>query len=494
MANFDEGGVFYSDQQFVSAGAVHDEAPTLTPQQAIVKFGEFLRTFQVDNKSSVFPYSDQLSRNTGLLRVDLAHLSHPVYGIPDLAAALVENANEYLPLFEQAAALEARRIQAFEADGQEPAPKEVQILLFKSGRAGAGLSMRDVKPELYVSKLVIVPCIVTAASRPSHKATHVSIQCRSCKHTLRLPCRPGMGGVALPRKCQGSAAGPSLGVAADQCGLDPYAILSDRVECQDQQNLKLQERPEDVPAGDLPRSMLGVVERALVGCLTPGTRVAAVGILSIFAQKEGAGGAGGREAVAVRQPYLRIVGFQEDVLRGDGSRVPTFSAEEEASFREFAASPLCQQRLFEAMAPAIYGHEDIKKALACLLFGGARKKLPDGTRRRGDVNVLLLGDPSTAKSQFLKFVSRAAPVAVYTSGKGSSAAGLTASVIRDARSREFYLEGGAMVLADGGVVCIDEFDKMRAEDRVAIHEAMEQQTISIAKAGITTMLRSRTAV
>lgn len=155
--------------------------------------------------------------------------------------------------------------------------------------------------------------------------------------------------------------------------------------------------------------------------------------------------------------------------------------------------PKIYEKISQSVASSIYGSADIKKAVACLLFGGSPKRLPDGMRLRGDINVLLLGDPSTAKSQFLKFVERVAPISVYTSGKGSSAAGLTASIIKDP-SGEFQLEGGAMVLADGGVVCIDEFDKMRPQDRVAIHEAMEQQTISIAKAGITTILNSRTSV
>lgn len=215
-----------------------------------------------------------------------------------------------------------------------------------------------------------------------------------------------------------------------------------------------------------------------------------MGVFSTYQSKsKGSQGA----AVAIRTPYLRAVGIQTDVdhtAKGGAH----FSEEEEQEFLELSRRPDLYERFAECIAPSIYGNKDIKKAIACLLMGGSKKILPDGMKLRGDINVLLLGDPGTAKSQLLKFVEKTAPIAIYTSGKGSSAAGLTASVQRDQNSREFYLEGGAMVLADGGVVCIDEFDKMRDEDRVAIHEAMEQQTISIAKAGITTILNARTSV
>merc|ERR1719354_1533365 len=194
-------------------------------------------------------------------------------------------------------------------------------------------------------------------------------------------------------------------------------------------------------------------------------------------------------------PYLRVVGLQvETEGSGRSSSNMAFTQEDEEAFRRLAAKPGVHEAISKSIAPSIFGSADIKKAIACLLFGGSRKKLPDGLIRRGDINVLLLGDPGTAKSQLLKFVERVSPVSVYTSGKGSSAAGLTASVMRDPATKGFVVEGGAMVLADGGVVCIDEFDKMRQDDRVAIHEAMEQQTISIAKAGITTTLNSRCSV
>ncbi|MCO5575327.1 hypothetical protein L7F22_029127 [Adiantum nelumboides] len=309
--------------------------------------------------------------------------------------------------------------------------------------------------------------------------------CKNCKSVKLVPCKPGLGGAIMPRSCD-HVAQPG----EEPCPVDPWVIIPDKSKYVDQQTLKLQENPEDVPTGEMPRNMLLSADRNLVQTVVPGSRVTVMGIYSIFQSGSSSLQKG---AVAVRQPYIRVVGI-EQATESSARGISSFTADEELEFKEFARRPDAYQALCALIAPSIFGHEDVKKAVACLLFGGSRKKLPDAVRLRGDINVLLLGDPSTAKSQFLKFVEKTAPIAVYTSGKGSSAAGLTASVIRDASTREFYLEGGAMVLADGGVVCIDEFDKMRPEDRVAIHEAMEQQTISIAKAGITTVLNSRTSV
>jgi DNA replication licensing factor MCM5 len=259
----------------------------------------------------------------------------------------------------------------------------------------------------------------------------------------------------------------------------------------DQQVIKLQEAPDQVPVGELPRHVLISADRYLTNRVVPGSRCTVMGIFSIYQNKASKNSSTGG-AVAIRTPYLRAVGIQTntDQIKGYIS----YTEEEEQEFLEMSRRPDLYSIMADCIAPSIYGNRDIKKAILCLLLGGSKKILPDGMKLRGDINVLLLGDPGTAKSQLLKFVEKAAPISIYTSGKGSSAAGLTASVQRDQSTREFYLEGGAMVLADGGVVCIDEFDKMRDEDRVAIHEAMEQQTISIAKAGITTILNARTSV
>eukprot|EP00878_Enallax_costatus_P039247 GHUV01044817.1.p1 GENE.GHUV01044817.1~~GHUV01044817.1.p1 ORF type:complete len:595 (+),score=224.38 GHUV01044817.1:62-1846(+) len=316
-----------------------------------------------------------------------------------------------------------------------------------------------------------------------HKASYLTVQCKECRSMQVCPCKPGLGGALLPRRCE--TVDP---VTGSMCPQNSWVVLGERSSYVDQQTLKLQERPEDIPTGELPRTLLMVVDRHLVGRVTPGSRLVITGI---YCTHRSSAMDKGPSNMTLQMPYLRVVDLQEE---SEAHADDTFSNAERAIFRDMSRDPDIIQKVAQSIAPKIKGQDDIKMAIACLLFGGARKIMPDGTARRGDINVLLLGDPSVGKSQFLKFVSKVAPICVYTSGKGSSAAGLTAAVVQDANTREFYLEGGAMVLADGGVVCIDEFDKMRPEDRVAIHEAMEQQTISIAKAGITTVLKSRTSV
>ena len=358
-----------------------------------------------------------------------------------------------------------------------------QLLLHSSA---SHISIRDLNAT-NISHLVRIPGIVIGASTISSKATIIHIRCKNCDHSENIQVEGGFSGLSLPRTC-GRRKQPE-DAPGEQCPLDPYVVSHERCQFVDQQVLKLQEAPDQVPVGELPRHVLISADRYLANRVVPGSRCTVMGIFSIYQAKGGKKDA----AVALRNPYLRSVGITTDLDHtAKGSTI--FTEEEEQEFLELSRRPDLYDALARSIAPSIYGNLDIKKAIVCLLMGGSKKILPDGMKLRGDINVLLLGDPGTAKSQLLKFTEKVAPTAIYTSGKGSSAAGLTASVQRDHTTREFYLEGGAMVLADGGVVCIDEFDKMRDEDRVAIHEAMEQQTISIAKAGITTILNSRTSV
>lgn len=359
-----------------------------------------------------------------------------------------------------------------------------QLLLHSSA---THISIRDLNAT-NISHLVRIPGIVIGASTVSSKATTVHIRCKSCDHADNIRVDGGFSGLTLPRRC-GRKRDPGDHEPGDQCPLDPYVVAHEKSQFVDQQVLKLQEAPDQVPVGELPRHVSISADRYLANRVVPGSRCTVMGIFSIY-QKGGKKDGG---AVAIRTPYLRAVGIATDLDHtAKGSYL--FTEEEEQEFLQLSRRPDLYDALARSIAPSIYGNLDIKKSIVCLLMGGSKKILPDGMKLRGDINVLLLGDPGTAKSQLLKFTEKVSPIAIYTSGKGSSAAGLTASVQRDPATREFYLEGGAMVLADGGVVCIDEFDKMRDEDRVAIHEAMEQQTISIAKAGITTILNSRTSV
>jgi DNA replication licensing factor MCM5 len=257
----------------------------------------------------------------------------------------------------------------------------IQVMIISDQQPTA---VRSLKAS-HMSKIAMVSGLIVASSRVQAKATSMTIKCRKCGNQHTLHVKPGFGGADLPPFCHGGQ---------NKCGQNPYQILPDQSEFIDQQILKLQETPESVPTGELPRHIQLVVDRYLVGRAVPGTRVTMLGIYSIYKatgrmQQAGSG-------VALRYPYLRVLGVRID-NEGSGRVNQTFTEEEVQEFTEISRLPDLYNLIVKSIAPAIFGHEDVKRTIACQLFGGCRKVLPDGMKLRGDINVLLLGDPGTAK-------------------------------------------------------------------------------------------------
>ena len=268
-------------------------------------------------------------------------------------------------------------------------------------------------------------------------------------------------------------------------GKGPFDFIQEESTFIDSQELRMQERPEDLPPGQLPRTLnVKLVGTEIVDVARPGDHVSVVGIVRALAPT--------LPRVGKLRTFILHVDANSIEVLGKEPEVALPSPEEEEKILELAKDPWIHRKLMNSIAPSIYGYEHIKEAIMYLLFGGVPKTLPD-IMIRGELNALLIGDPGTAKSQLLQYVARVAPRGLYTSGRGTTAAGLTAAVIRE-RGGGMTLEAGALVLADKGIACIDEMDKMRPEDRVAIHEAMEQHTVSVAKGGIVATLNARTAI
>ena len=325
----------------------------------------------------------------------------------------------------------------------------------------------------HIGKLVMIEGIVVRSTPVRPMVMQAAFRCKRCGEITRVE-ETGQF-LRAPFVCSN----PSCRAKG------PFDFIQEESTFVDSQDLRVQERPEDLPPGQLPRALnVKLVGSEIVDVARPGDHVSIVGIV---------------RAVAPTLP--RVGKLRTFILHLDANSIEVLgkepetvlpSPEEEQKILELAKDPWIHRKIINSLAPSIYGYDHVKEAIMYLLFGGVPKTLPDVTIR-GEMNVLLIGDPGTAKSQLLQYVARVAPRGLYTSGRGTTAAGLTAAVIRE-KGGGMTLEAGALVLADKGIACIDEMDKMRPEDRVAIHEAMEQHTVSVAKGGIVATLNARTAI
>jgi len=430
------------------------EEVEIDPQQS---FEDFLKQDKYRER-----ISQMVVTNSNSLLVDFEDLL--VFDIK-LAERLKEKPDEYLNHVNRAA------YSQLEIEDSEYASKlEEAIVRFRNLPETTQLRLLG---AANIGKLVMVEGIIVRASPVQPQVLRAAFKCKRCETTSYIDQSGPF--LKAPLRCENPTC-QSTG---------SFEFLQEGSTFIDYQQIRIQERPEDLPPGQLPRTLnVKLTSRDLVDEARPGDHVAVIGIVRA-------------EAPVLPTPgKLRVFRLHVDAnfidVESKGPEAALISPEEEKEILELSQDPWIHRNIIRSIAPSIYGHETIKEAITYLIFGGVPKHLAD-ISIRGEMNVLLVGDPGTAKSQLLQYVSAIAPRGLYTSGRGTTAAGLTAAVLRE-RGGGMTLEAGALVLADKGVACIDEIDKMRPEDRVAIHEVMEQHTVSVAKGGIVATLNARTAI
>ena len=352
------------------------------------------------------------------------------------------------------------------------APKRAKVR-FTSLTESQEILIRNVRSK-HLGRMISLEGIVRQASEVRPRVTNAKFECPSCGtiiSVLQIDKK-----FKEPSRCS--------------CGRRGGFKLLDK-EMVDAQVLTIEEASDNLTGGEQPKRMVIFLQEDLVDPLmemrtTPGSRIKIIGYLKEIAITHSSGGMMTRFDLAVEAN--NIIPLEESFEDID------ISEEDERVIKELSADPHIVDRMAKSIAPSIWGYENVKKALALQLFGGVKKQRSDGTKMRGDIHILLVGDPGVAKSVMLGFISGIAPKARYVSGKSATGAGITATVVKDELLKGWSLEAGAMVLANKGIICIDEFDKMNEEDRSVMHEAMEQQTVTISKATVQATLRAQTSV
>ncbi len=325
----------------------------------------------------------------------------------------------------------------------------------------------------HIGQFLSIEGIIRRASEVRPKLKEAAFKCSDCGHITMVPQEGSV--LHEPYACR------SCGKTKPKI---KFKLIIEKSEFVDTQRVEIQDNPENLRGREQPQRLMGYLEDDIAGEIVPGDRVVLNGILRAFVVKSG------NVRTTDFDIYLDVVSIDKESKELESIEI---TEGDEIKIREEAKKGDIIERMKRAIAPTIYGMDIEKEALLLQMFGGVTKKMKDGTRIRGDIHILLVGDPGTAKSQLLQYMAQLAPRGIYTSGKGSSAAGLTATAVRDETGR-WTLEAGALVLADMGLAAIDEIDKMNTTDRDSIYQAMEQQIIAVTKAGIYATLMARCSI
>jgi replicative DNA helicase Mcm len=450
------------------------------PQQTLSALSNelesFLRSFK--NRDGDYKYFDKINNMiaTSSTSITIDYIDFDSFS-PILAKDITHNPDEMLSAFNEAVVSILTEIHP---DYANEIKEHIRVRI---GNYAVQKGLREINADV-INKLIGVSGMVVRSSEVKPLGKKIAYRCLNCNQ-INLSQLKGLS-LKKPQRCF-------------NCSEKEMEMDTENSLFIDFQLVRLQELPEDLPAGQLPHYIEVTILGDLVDQCRPGDRIMLTGVVRIDQEMSyGTGNSGSQMKTSLFK--LRMEGNNIEYLGGRAGDKKTrsierisISVEDERLILTMSKKPDIYEKIISSFAPHVHGHEVIKESILLLIVGSITKKLEDGSTRRGDINVLLVGDPGTAKSEMLKFAAKIAPRGLYTSGRGSTAAGLTAAVIRD-KSGIMMLEAGAVVLGDQGLVCIDEFDKIKAEDRSALHEVMEQQTCSVAKGGIVATLNARTSI